>query len=107
MTPDIRLVAVDIDGTFMRSDYTYDVPRFERLLARMQAADCAFVVASVNQYWLPRDHFPGHAPSYRSAAAPSARLTRSATPTLSATFAASGTTNGTTATASAAGASSA
>ena len=34
MTLDIRLVAVDIDGTFMRSNYTYDVPRFERLLAR-------------------------------------------------------------------------
>lgn len=25
MTLDIRLVAVDIDGTFMRSNYTYDV----------------------------------------------------------------------------------
>lgn len=60
MTPDIRLVAVDIDGTFMRSNYTYDVPRFERLLARMQAAGCNFVVASGNQYWQLRDHFPGH-----------------------------------------------
>ena len=60
MTPDIRLVAVDINGAFMRSNYTYDVPRFERLLARMQAAGCNFVVASGNQYWQLRDHFPGH-----------------------------------------------
>ena len=60
MTPDIRRVAVDIDGTFMRTDYTYDVPRFERLLARMREAGCAFVVASGNQYYQLRDHFPGH-----------------------------------------------
>ncbi|HIY79834.1 MAG TPA: HAD hydrolase family protein, partial [Candidatus Olsenella excrementavium] len=60
MTPDIRLVAVDIDGTFMRTDYTYDVPRFERLLARMLEAGCDFVVASGNQYYQLRDHFPGH-----------------------------------------------
>ena len=60
MTPDIKLVAVDIDGTFIRSNYTYDVPCFECLLARMQEAGCNFVVASGNQYWQLRDHFPGH-----------------------------------------------
>lgn len=26
MNHDIKLVAVDIDGTFVRSDYTYDIP---------------------------------------------------------------------------------
>ena len=46
MKHDIKLVAVDIDGTFVRSDYTYDVPRFQRILARMRRAGCHFVVAS-------------------------------------------------------------
>ena len=40
MRPDLKLVAVDVDGTFVRSDYTYDVPRFRRILARMEAAGC-------------------------------------------------------------------
>lgn len=45
----IKLVAVDIDGTFVRSDYTYDVPRFKRILSRMKDDGCQFVVASGNQ----------------------------------------------------------
>ena len=36
----IKLVAVDIDGTFVRSDYTYDVPRFGHILSRMKEAGC-------------------------------------------------------------------
>ena len=28
MKNNIKLVAVDIDGTFVRSDYSYDVKRF-------------------------------------------------------------------------------
>ena len=28
--PDLKLVAADVDGTFVRSDYTYDKPRFAR-----------------------------------------------------------------------------
>ncbi len=56
----IKLVAVDIDGTFVRSDYTYDVPRFQSLLSRMNDAGCNFVVASGNQYYQLRDLFPGH-----------------------------------------------
>ena len=31
MNHDIKLVAVDIDGTFVRSDYTYDISRFKRI----------------------------------------------------------------------------
>ncbi len=53
----IKLVAVDIDGTFMRSNYTYDVERFEKILARMKAAGCNFVVASGNQYYQLREIF--------------------------------------------------
>ena len=28
--PDLKLVAADVDGTFVRSYYTYDKPRFAR-----------------------------------------------------------------------------
>ncbi len=31
MDHNIRLAAIDIDGTFVRSDYTYDTERFHRL----------------------------------------------------------------------------
>lgn len=33
MNDKIKMVAVDIDGTFVRSDYTYDIPRFQRILS--------------------------------------------------------------------------
>mgnify|MGYP002289492085 CR=1 FL=1 len=45
MNHDIKLVAVDIDGTFVRSDYTYDISRFKRILSCMENAGCNFVVA--------------------------------------------------------------
>ncbi len=54
------MVAVDVDGTFVRSDYTYDVPRFKRILSVMKNAGCHFVVASGNQYYQLRDLFPGY-----------------------------------------------
>lgn len=57
---DIKLVAVDVDGTFVRSDYTYDIPRFRRILAHMKCIGCNFVVASGNQYYQLRDLFPGY-----------------------------------------------
>lgn len=60
MNHDIKLVAVDIDGTFVRSDYSYDIPRFKHILSRMQNAGCNFVVASGNQYYQLRDLFPGY-----------------------------------------------
>ena len=60
MNHNIKLVAVDIDGTFVHSDYTYDIPRFQRILSRMQKAGCNFVVASGNQYYQLRDLFPGY-----------------------------------------------
>lgn len=60
MKKDIKLVAVDIDGTFVRSDYTYDIPRFKHILSRMKKAGCNFVVASGNQYYQLRDLFPGY-----------------------------------------------
>lgn len=60
MKNNIKLVAVDIDGTFVRSDYTYDIPRFKNILSRMKNAGCNFVVASGNQYYQLRDLFPGY-----------------------------------------------
>ena len=52
---EIKLVAVDVDGTFVRADYSFDRPRFERILSRMNAVGCRFVVASGNQYYQLRD----------------------------------------------------
>ncbi len=34
----IKMVAVDMDGTFVRSDQTFDEERFKRILARMKDA---------------------------------------------------------------------
>ena len=53
----VRLVAVDMDGTFLRPDMTYDRERFLRLRQRMRAAGIRFVVASGNQYWQLRSFF--------------------------------------------------
>ncbi|MDU0348467.1 Cof-type HAD-IIB family hydrolase [Actinomyces sp. MRS3W] len=46
---DLRLVAVDMDGTFLRTGSTYDRERFAPLRQRMRAAGVRFVVASGNQ----------------------------------------------------------
>ncbi|MCW5951654.1 MAG: HAD hydrolase family protein, partial [Propionibacteriaceae bacterium] len=53
----VRLVAVDMDGTFLRPDGTYDRERFLRLRQRMRDAGVRFVVASGNQYWQLRSFF--------------------------------------------------
>ena len=55
MKHNIKLAAVDIDGIFVRLDYTYDVPRFKRILSRMKQAGCSFIVASGNQYYQMRE----------------------------------------------------
>ena len=60
MNHNIKMVAVDVDGTFVRSDYSYDIPRFKRLLERMNEEGCHFVIASGNQYYQLRDLFPGY-----------------------------------------------
>ena len=57
---DVKLVAVDMDGTFARSDYTYDIPRFKAILDRMKEVGCQFVVASGNQYYQLRSLFPNY-----------------------------------------------
>ncbi len=54
-----RVVAVDMDGTFVHSDNTYDQERFGRILKRMKKQNAKFVVASGNQYYQIRGFFPG------------------------------------------------
>jgi Cof subfamily protein (haloacid dehalogenase superfamily) len=56
----IKMVAVDMDGTFCRSDHSFDEVRFRRILDRMDAVGCRFVVASGNQYFQLRDFFVGY-----------------------------------------------
>ncbi|PHP51987.1 HAD hydrolase family protein [Actinomyces ruminis] len=46
---DLRLVAVDMDGTFLRTGSTYDRACFAPLRRRMREAGVRFVVASGNQ----------------------------------------------------------
>lgn len=53
----IRLVATDIDGTFVHADHHYDQVRFHRIFEKMQQANCHFVVASGDQYYTLRDLF--------------------------------------------------
>ena len=53
----VKLVATDIDGTFLRSDDTFDAERFKKILSRMKELDCNFVVASGNYYYKLRKMF--------------------------------------------------
>ena len=46
----VRMVAVDMDGTFLNDDKTFDVERFERILTRLSRHGIYFVVASGNTY---------------------------------------------------------
>lgn len=48
---DIKLVAVDMDGTFLDSKQTYDRARFMKIYQKMKAQGVHFVVASGNQYY--------------------------------------------------------
>jgi len=51
MKMDIKLVAVDMDGTFLDSKQTYDRARFMKIYQKMKAQGVHFVVASGNQYY--------------------------------------------------------
>lgn len=52
-----KLIAVDMDGTFLTDEKTYDRERFDRLYAKMQAQGTRFVVASGNQYYQLKTFF--------------------------------------------------
>lgn len=55
----IKMVVVDMDGTFLNSDNDYNRTRFEALYKQMQARDIKFVVASGNQYYQLKSFFKG------------------------------------------------
>ena len=55
----VRMVAVDMDGTFLNDDKTFDVERFERILTRLSRHGIYFVVASGNTYTKLRQYMHG------------------------------------------------
>lgn len=58
----IKAIAVDMDGTFLNSQSTFDRPLFEKVYAQLQAKDVEFVVASGNPiYQLVEKRFPKEA----------------------------------------------
>ncbi|MDH6633354.1 Cof-type HAD-IIB family hydrolase [Lelliottia nimipressuralis] len=54
----VKLIAVDMDGTFLSDAKTYNRERFLAQYARMKAQDIRFVVASGNQYYQLISFFP-------------------------------------------------
>lgn len=56
----IRLVAVDMDGTFLDDRMGYDRARFAAVHQRLADLGIRFVVASGNQYYQLRSYFPDH-----------------------------------------------
>lgn len=54
----IKLIATDLDGTFYHRDRSYDKQRFLRLYDMMKQQGIHFVVASGNQYFSLKSHFP-------------------------------------------------
>lgn len=55
----IKLIATDMDGTFLNDHSDYDHTRFQRLLTKMQEQGVRFVVASGNQYPHLPQYFTG------------------------------------------------
>jgi len=53
----IKLIATDMDGTFLRDDMTYDEAKFALLHQRLQLQGTRFVIASGNQYYQLRSFF--------------------------------------------------
>lgn len=54
----IKLIAVDMDGTFLCDEKKYNRPRFLAQYQQMKARGIRFVVASGNQYWQLISFFP-------------------------------------------------
>ncbi|RRK11230.1 HAD family hydrolase [Lactiplantibacillus garii] len=53
----IKLMATDMDGTFLKDDMTYNEAKFALLYQQMQLRGIRFVVASGNQYYQLRSFF--------------------------------------------------
>ncbi|WP_281384440.1 HAD hydrolase family protein [Listeria portnoyi] len=57
----IKLIAVDMDGTFLNNDQDYNRERFNRQYTELKKRDIRFVVASGNQYYQLKSFFPDFA----------------------------------------------
>lgn len=57
MTQLIKLIAVDMDGTFLNDNKEYDKTRFAAQLKKMTERDIKFVVASGNQFYTLNNYF--------------------------------------------------
>lgn len=55
----IKIIAVDMDGTFLNDNKTYDRERFQAQFLALKALGIRFVVASGNQYYRLREYFTG------------------------------------------------
>lgn len=53
----IKLIAVDMDGTFLNSQSKYNEARFKEIHSKLDEKDIHFVVASGNQYYQLKDFF--------------------------------------------------
>jgi len=56
----IKLIATDMDGSFLRNDMTYDEATFKTLHAAMQRYGIQWVVASGNQYYQLKSFFKAY-----------------------------------------------
>ncbi|MBP2097580.1 Cof-type HAD-IIB family hydrolase [Enterococcus rivorum] len=54
----IKMVAVDMDGTFLNSQQDYDRKRFANIYQEMKEQGIRFVIASGNQYYQLKSFFP-------------------------------------------------
>ena len=54
----VKLIAVDMDGTFLNDKKTYNRERFHQQYQQMKAQNIHFVVASGNQYYQLASFFP-------------------------------------------------
>ncbi|MPM23903.1 5-amino-6-(5-phospho-D-ribitylamino)uracil phosphatase YbjI [bioreactor metagenome] len=54
----VKLIAVDMDGTFLKSDQDYNRERFRKIYSQIQRKKIRFVVASGNQYAQLKSFFP-------------------------------------------------
>ncbi|MFI3379706.1 Cof-type HAD-IIB family hydrolase [Mammaliicoccus sciuri] len=55
----IKAIAVDMDGTFLNSEGTYDKDLFKDVFSYLKSQNIKFIVASGNQYYQLRSFFPG------------------------------------------------
>lgn len=53
----IKLIAIDMDETFLRTDKTYDIPQFKRILSAMKKRNTIVCIASGNSYHKLEDYF--------------------------------------------------